>query len=328
AADRDNDGDIDALDAMNRQVFLKDTNNDGYINKDDVLDTDGDGDIDEEDFDVADVNNDGKIDWDDILAGDQNGDGDIDFRDIGDADGDGDIDGDDLEAADADHDGDIDLADKGKGVDVKINWHPDFEDHPGVDFYVQKRIKGSNGWQNTTVEKDHLYQTLRGLDPRRAYEVRVIAIDGQFETPSKIVMIEPTMEMDNTEEPNDAAVMDDYDPIMWTWFIIAIMAAVTMLCIVFFSVWVYNTRLNRVAELRAALYEGYEAPQPIPPITKEQLADMEAGKPDPEIEEEMTANYQRKQLASMMRRQETVQSVDSFASHDDDFAEYGDETMG
>jgi len=29
----------------------------------------------------------------------------------------------------------------------------------------------------------------------------------------------------------------------------------------------------------------------------------------------------------MMRRQETIQSVDSFASHDDDFAEYGDETM-
>ena len=33
-------------------------------------------------------------------------------------------------------------------------------------------------------------------------------------------------------------------------------------------------------------------------------------------------------MAAMMRRQETVQSVDSFASHDDDFAEYGDETMG
>ena len=33
-------------------------------------------------------------------------------------------------------------------------------------------------------------------------------------------------------------------------------------------------------------------------------------------------------MAAMMRRQETVQSVDSFASHDDDFAEYGDESMG
>lgn len=30
----------------------------------------------------------------------------------------------------------------------------------------------------------------------------------------------------------------------------------------------------------------------------------------------------------MMKRQETIQSVDSFASHDDDFAEYGDENMG
>ena len=33
-------------------------------------------------------------------------------------------------------------------------------------------------------------------------------------------------------------------------------------------------------------------------------------------------------MAAMMRRQDTIQSVDSFASHDDDFAEYGDETMG
>lgn len=35
-----------------------------------------------------------------------------------------------------------------------------------------------------------------------------------------------------------------------------------------------------------------------------------------------------RQLAAMMKRQETIQSVDSFASHDDDFAEYGDENMG
>jgi len=33
-------------------------------------------------------------------------------------------------------------------------------------------------------------------------------------------------------------------------------------------------------------------------------------------------------MAAMMKRQDTIQSVDSFASHDDDFAEYGDETMG
>merc|ERR1739842_235874 len=195
AADRDNDGDIDATDAINRQVFLRDTNGDGKIDKHDVLDTNGDGTIDEEDYDVADVNNDGDIDKDDILAADQNGDGDIDFRDIGDVDGDGDIDEDDLDAADVDKDGDVDFADQGKGVDVKINWHQDCEDHPGVDFYVQKRIKGGNDWKNMPVEKEHLYQTLSGLDPRRAYEVRVIAKDGKYETPSAIVMIEPTMGM-------------------------------------------------------------------------------------------------------------------------------------
>ena len=33
-------------------------------------------------------------------------------------------------------------------------------------------------------------------------------------------------------------------------------------------------------------------------------------------------------MSALLKRQETAQSVDSFASHDDDFAEYGDETMG
>lgn len=33
-------------------------------------------------------------------------------------------------------------------------------------------------------------------------------------------------------------------------------------------------------------------------------------------------------MSALLKRQETIQSVDSFASHDDDFAEYGDETMG
>ena len=42
----------------------------------------------------------------------------------------------------------------------------------------------------------------------------------------------------------------------------------------------------------------------------------------------LITNYICRQMAAMMRRQETVQSVDSFASHDDDFAEYGDESMG
>ncbi|XP_069991277.1 uncharacterized protein [Penaeus vannamei] len=190
AADKDGDGDIDQADVENMDVFLKDTDGDGDVDEDDVLDTDHDGDVDEEDIAVADIDNDGDVDMDDVIAADQDGDGDVDFKDIGDEDGDGNIDGDDLEAADRDGDGDVDAADDGRGVDVVINWKPDFDKHPGVDFYVESRIQGTSEWQSSPVERRHLYQTLSGLDPRRNYEVRVVARDGDYETPSGITVIQ------------------------------------------------------------------------------------------------------------------------------------------
>lgn len=50
-------------------------------------------------------------------------------------------------------------------------------------------------------------------------------------------------------------------------------------------------RLARVAELRKALYKGYEPAEP-EPIKKE--VDLEAAKPEEPVEDEMTANFQRK----------------------------------
>ncbi|XP_068231636.1 uncharacterized protein [Palaemon carinicauda] len=353
ASDKDGDGDIDRNDFRNLDVFLKDTDRDGDIDEDDVIDTDFDGDVDQDDINAADVDNDGDVDRDDVIAADIDGDGDVDFRDIGDEDGDGDIDGDDLEMADRDGDGDVDAADDGRGVNVKINWQPDFDKHPGVDFYVEKRVQGATSWQQSPMERERLYQTLTGLDPRRSYEVRMVAKDGPYETPSNIILIPASEgvkrhpsaaeefshpEIETQEDPTVGAVMEETNPILWTWFIIAVMVAVTMICIVFFSMWVYSHRIARVAELRASLYEGYEPAKPEPVKEKPKEVDVEANKTD-EVEDQMSANYQRNgafgnrrswyhvQLAAMMKRQETIQSVDSFASHDDDFAEYGDESM-
>ncbi|KAG7157355.1 hypothetical protein Hamer_G005775, partial [Homarus americanus] len=92
--------------------------------------------------------------------------------------------------------------------------------------------------------------------------------ENKFSRPTEFVKPKVSESMDM--EPN---------PILWTWFIIAVMVAVTMICIVFFSMWVYSQRIARVRELRAALYEGYEPSEP-EPIKKE--ADVEAAKPAPE----------------------------------------------
>nr|XP_045622235.1 uncharacterized protein LOC123772893 isoform X5 [Procambarus clarkii] len=189
AADKDGDGDIDTSDIQNLDVFLKDTDHDGDVDRDDVLDTDHDGDVDDDDVSVADIDNDGDIDSDDIIAADRDGDGDVDFKDIGDEDGDGDIDGSDILAADKDGDGDIDAADEGRGVDIRVDWRPNFDEHPGVDFYVQNRVKGTEHWKSSPVERANLHQTISGLDPRRTYEIRMVAKDGDLETPSEIVII-------------------------------------------------------------------------------------------------------------------------------------------
>ncbi|KAK4304075.1 hypothetical protein Pmani_023968 [Petrolisthes manimaculis] len=327
ASDKDGDGDVDIDDLRNLDVFLKDTNGDGVINVHDVLDTNHNGRIDDHDRDAADIDGDGDIDADDVFAGDRDGDGDVDIMDIGDQDGDGDIDGQDVIIADRDEDGDIDAADLGRGVSVRVDWRPNFEEHPGVDFYVQSRVKGSTNWKSSPLEKKNLYQTVSGLDPRREYEIRMVAKNGEYETSSKVEVIPASEDM---KEPTVGAVMETVNPIIWTWFIIAVMVAVTMVCIVFFSMWVYSQRMSRVSELRKALYKGYEPPEPEdnnkkPPPPD---VDLEAARPEDGVEDEMTANFQRKQLAAMMKRQETIQSVDSFASHDDDFAEYGDENMG
>ena len=48
--------------------------------------------------------------------------------------------------------------------------------------------------------------------------------------------------MGGDEGPTVDASTENADPLLWTWFVVAVMAAVTMLCIIFFSVWVYNYR--------------------------------------------------------------------------------------
>lgn len=323
ASDRDGDGDVDGRDILNRQVILRDSDGDGDVDEDDVLDTDGDGDVDAEDIDVADIDNDGDVDIDDVHAADRDGDGDVDARDITDRDNDGDIDADDVISADRDGDGDIDAADDGEGIDVKINWRPDFENHPGSEFFVQYRPEGTNRWRQSPVEEKSLQQTLRGLDPYRRYEVQVVAKDGQFETPSDVILIGPFRKMESDGGPTVGAVQEGgFNPAMATWFIIAVLVAVTMMLVICFSMWAYHHRLARIAELRKALYEGY---QPASQGAAAPVGDVEAG--GAEEEQPITAQAQRQQMAAMMRRQDTIQSVDSFASHDDDFAEYGDETM-
>lgn len=57
-----------------------------------------------------------------------------------------------------------------------------------------------------------------------------------------VVLIVVVLRPADMEEPTAVAKKEDLNPILWTWFIIAIMVAVTMICVIFFSMWVYSQR--------------------------------------------------------------------------------------
>lgn len=51
------------------------------------------------------------------------------------------------------------------------------------------RVKGRQKWKSSPIEKKNLYQTVSGLDPRREYEIRMVAKNGDYETSSKVEVI-------------------------------------------------------------------------------------------------------------------------------------------
>lgn len=73
---------------------------------------------------------------------------------------------------------------------IFVTWVPAVEGHPGSYFYVQYRIKGEDHWNQTATEVNLDSVIVKGLEFGTLYEMRVVAVDGRFETPSRIVEIE------------------------------------------------------------------------------------------------------------------------------------------
>ena len=69
---------------------------------------------------------------------------------------------------------------------IKITWHPNTEPEgqPGSHFYAQYRRKGETIYEKSEDEFDENFVHLRGLTPNQVYEVRVVAVDGEFYTES------------------------------------------------------------------------------------------------------------------------------------------------
>ncbi|KAG8195062.1 hypothetical protein JTE90_029641 [Oedothorax gibbosus] len=69
---------------------------------------------------------------------------------------------------------------------VRVTWVPAVEGHPGSHFFVQYRKKDESLWESTPPEENQDSILVTGLELGSLYEMKVVAVDGRFHTPSKV----------------------------------------------------------------------------------------------------------------------------------------------
>ncbi|XP_067119925.1 neuroglian-like isoform X2 [Centruroides vittatus] len=82
------------------------------------------------------------------------------------------------------------LPDVGGKAGIRVTWVPAVDGHPGSHFFVQYKKKGDTQWESTAIEENQDSVTIHGLELGSLYELKVIAVDGGFQTASKIEEIE------------------------------------------------------------------------------------------------------------------------------------------
>lgn len=115
------------------------------------------------------------------------------------------------------------LPDEEGKAGIEVTWIPVIDGNPGSHFFVQYRRKGENQWESTGVEETQDVLVVRGLERNRLYEIRVITVDGHFQTAS------------DTEEVTieDLGATSSYTVATGAWFIGMMCALALMLFILF-----------------------------------------------------------------------------------------------
>ncbi|XP_023211020.1 neuroglian-like [Centruroides sculpturatus] len=112
------------------------------------------------------------------------------------------------------------LPDVGGKAGIRVTWVPAVDGHPGSHFFVQYKKKGDTQWESTAIEENQDSVTIHGLELGSLYELKVIAVDGGFQTASKIEEIETGGLALTVPEPSNIATA--------AWFI-GMMCAIALL---------------------------------------------------------------------------------------------------
>lgn len=110
---------------------------------------------------------------------------------------------------------------------VRITWLPNYRHNkPGSMFYVQFRKMGQSQWQKSPMEANVDTINIKGLDLSSIYEVRVVSVDGRYQTASEIEEV----------ATNGYIYRSSSDPLSDPGWLIGLICAIALLLILFFLV--------------------------------------------------------------------------------------------
>jgi len=80
-------------------------------------------------------------------------------------------------------------SDSGRYARIKVTWQPQIEGNPGSHFYVQYKKEMATQFKSSEEELNQDSIVVGGLDPEYTYDFRVVAVDGDHETPSETIPV-------------------------------------------------------------------------------------------------------------------------------------------
>jgi len=80
-------------------------------------------------------------------------------------------------------------SDSGRYARIKVTWQPQIEGNPGSHFYVQYKKDMATQFKSSEEELNQDSIVVGGLDPEFTYDFRVVAVDGDHETPSETIPV-------------------------------------------------------------------------------------------------------------------------------------------
>ena len=112
---------------------------------------------------------------------------------------------------------------------IKVTWKPQVEGNPGSHFFVQYKKEEETLFLSSDEELNEDSIVIRGLDPDDTYDFRVVAVDGEMQTPSETLSIYTYSQMPATGDMSGA--IPDSTIAHAGWFIGMLFAVIVLICV-------------------------------------------------------------------------------------------------